>query len=97
MNASVRAMGRLFGSILVGAGLWSGSAFAQSCAPDQTAHSYSFTGSSQTLTVPAGVRSATVYLGGAQGNSGKGGVGTTVGSIAANGGAGGWVGASLAS
>lgn len=62
-----RSLTRLMGALAL---CWSSEAIAQSCAPGETAQSYAFTGAQQTVTVPAGVSSATVYLSGAQGASG---------------------------
>ncbi|EJN02496.1 putative Ig domain-containing protein [Phyllobacterium sp. YR531] len=68
---------------------WSPSAFAQTCAPNETSRSFSFTGGSQSTVVPSGVSSITVHLIGAQGGDGKSGAGTIGGSPLSPGGAGG--------
>jgi len=74
MSAFERAIGRVVGAALVVSGLgWSTFALAQSCAPNETARTFSFTGASDSATVPAGFYSATVYLDGAQGGDGKSG------------------------
>lgn len=68
---------------------WSASAFAQTCAPNETSVSFNFTGDSQSTVVPSGVSSLTIHLFGAQGGAGKGGAGSIGGSPFSPGGAGG--------
>ncbi len=74
--------------LLPGLGL-AGAAQAQSCAVGETPAAFGFTGGEQTLTVPAGVQSLTVYLSGAQGGAGRSGAGTIGGSPNSPGGTGG--------
>ena len=74
--------------LLPGLGL-AGAAQAQSCAVGETPAAFGFTGGEQTVTVPAGVYSATVYLSGAQGGAGRSGAGTIGGSPNSPGGTGG--------
>lgn len=74
---------------LLGIGLLSSQAFAQSCAIGETPVAFGFTGGEQTITVPAGVNSLTVYLSGAQGGAGRSGAGTIGGSPNSPGGTGG--------
>jgi uncharacterized protein YhjY with autotransporter beta-barrel domain len=74
---------------LLGIGLVSPQALAQSCAIGETPVAFGFTGGEQTLTVPAGVNSLTVYLSGAQGGAGRSGAGTIGGSPNSPGGTGG--------
>ena len=62
---------------------------AQTCSAGQTPAAFGFTGGEQTLTVPAGVGSMTVYLSGAQGGAGRSGAGTIGGSPNSPGGTGG--------
>ncbi|GAB3348835.1 hypothetical protein GCM10027430_10210 [Lysobacter tyrosinilyticus] len=62
---------------------------AQSCAVGETPAAFGFTGGEQTMTVPAGVNSLTVYLSGAQGGAGRSGAGTIGGSPNSPGGTGG--------
>src|SRR5688500_14705963 len=69
-----------------------GSAYAQSCAVGETPVSFGFSGGDQTMLVPAGVHSATVYLSGAQGGAGRSGAGTIGGSANSPGGVGGLAG-----
>ncbi|RYZ73913.1 MAG: autotransporter outer membrane beta-barrel domain-containing protein [Lysobacteraceae bacterium] len=64
-------------------------AMAQSCAVGETPAAFGFTGGGQSITVPAGVYSATVYLSGAQGGAGRSGAGTIGGSPNSPGGTGG--------
>jgi len=66
-----------------------GQAQAQSCAIGETPAAFGFTGGEQTVTVPAGVNSLTVYLSGAQGGAGRSGAGTIGGSPNSPGGTGG--------
>ncbi|HJR75023.1 MAG TPA: hypothetical protein VJ806_15460, partial [Luteimonas sp.] len=68
---------------------WIGPAQAQSCAVGETPAAFNFTGGDQTVTVPAGTFTATVYLSGAQGGSGRSGAGTIGGSPNSPGGVGG--------
>lgn len=74
--------------LLPGLGL-AGAAQAQSCGVGETPAAFGFTGGEQTITVPAGVTSAMVYLSGAQGGAGRSGAGTDLGSPNSPGGAGG--------
>jgi uncharacterized protein YhjY with autotransporter beta-barrel domain len=74
---------------LLGIGLVSPQALAQSCAIGETPAAFGFTGGEQTTTVPAGVNSITVYLSGAQGGAGRSGAGTIGGSPNSPGGTGG--------
>ncbi len=62
---------------------------AQSCAIGETSAAFGFTGGEQTITVPLGVNSVTVYLSGAQGGAGRSGAGTIGGSPNSPGGTGG--------
>ncbi|GAB2491139.1 hypothetical protein GCM10027082_47810 [Comamonas humi] len=55
----------------------------------ETPAAFGFTGGEQTVTVPAGVHSLTVYLSGAQGGAGRSGAGTIGGSPNSPGGTGG--------
>ncbi|KRA73095.1 hypothetical protein ASD78_16040 [Lysobacter sp. Root667] len=66
-----------------------GTAHAQSCAVGETPAAFGYTGGEQTVTVPAGVHSLTVYLSGAQGGAGRSGAGTIGGSPNSPGGGGG--------
>ncbi|KRD74601.1 hypothetical protein ASE43_15320 [Lysobacter sp. Root983] len=66
-----------------------GPAQAQSCAVGETPAAFGFTGGEQTLAVPAGVHSLTVYLSGAQGGAGRSGAGSIGGSPNSPGGTGG--------
>lgn len=54
-------------------------AHAQSCSAGETPAAFAFTGSQQSLAVPAGVRSARVFLSGAQGGDGVSGQGNSGG------------------
>jgi len=74
--------------LLPGLGL-AGAAQAQSCAVGETPVAFGFTGGEQTVAVPAGVQSLTVYLSGAQGGAGRSGAGTIGGSPNSPGGIGG--------
>lgn len=62
---------------------------AQSCGIGETPVAFGFTGGEQTVVVPAGVQSATVYLSGGQGGAGRSGAGTIGGSPNSPGGTGG--------
>ncbi|MGJ7904753.1 hypothetical protein ACSAMQ_20160, partial [Lysobacter sp. 1R34A] len=78
------------GGLLLLAGLgMTGTAQAQSCGVGETPAAFGFTGGEQTITVPAGVHSLTVYLSGAQGGAGRSGAGTIGGSPNSPGGTGG--------
>lgn len=68
---------------------WVNPVAAQSCNPGEASHGFNYTGADQTLVVPAGVVSATVYLTGAQGAAGRSGAGTIGGSPNSPGGSGG--------
>ncbi len=84
--------GNVCASLLFALAGAAGVAHAQSCSVGETSAPFAFTGGEQTVTVPAGVQSATVYLSGAQGGNGLSGAGGTGGA----GGLGGRVQGSLA-
>ena len=86
---STRALRRGLATLLLPALLFAGSAHAQSCAVGETPVAMGFSGVPQSVTVPAGVTSATVYLSGAQGGAGRSGAGTIGGSPNSPGGTGG--------
>ncbi|MBN9216440.1 MAG: hypothetical protein J0I79_00655, partial [Mesorhizobium sp.] len=68
------ATARVLAAALFAATLgWVSPSLAQSCGAGETAQSFSFTGGDQSIAVPQRVHSATVYLKGAQGGSGKNG------------------------
>ena len=74
------ARARFLAAAMAAALAWPAAAWAApSCQPGETSHAYSFTGSTQTLNVPANVHAITVYLSGAQGGNGIGGNGNTAG------------------
>jgi uncharacterized protein YhjY with autotransporter beta-barrel domain len=83
------AHGRWICALLLPGLLLAGGARAQSCGVGETPAAFTFTGGEQTLVVPAGVTSATVYLSGAQGGNGRSGAGTIGGSPNSPGGTGG--------
>ncbi|MFL6586734.1 MAG: autotransporter domain-containing protein [Luteimonas sp.] len=89
-SGEARAIKFLAVAMLTTASLWSSQALAQSCAAGETPVVLGFTGGEQTLTVPAGVQSATVYLSGAQGGAGRSGAGSIGGSPNSPGGSGGF-------
>ena len=74
------ARARFLAAAMASALAWPAAAWAApTCQPGETSHAYSFTGSTQTLNVPANVHAITVYLSGAQGGNGIGGNGNTAG------------------
>lgn len=87
-NAS-GALKRAARVLVLCSGLLASHAWAQSCAVGETPAAFAFSGGTQTLVVPAGVSSATVYLSGAQGGAGRSGAGSIGGSPNSPGGSGG--------
>ncbi|MGO1003140.1 autotransporter domain-containing protein [Lysobacter sp. CA196] len=78
---AARAAKTRWGGLLLLAGLgMTGTAQAQSCGIGETPAAFGFTGGEQTVAVPAGVHSLTVYLSGAQGGAGRSGAGDDAGS-----------------
>ncbi|WP_137934526.1 autotransporter outer membrane beta-barrel domain-containing protein [Mesorhizobium comanense] len=71
---AARATARRLGAVVLAVTLgWASPSLAQSCGAGETAESFSFTGSDQTIAVPPRVHSATIHLRGAQGGNGKNG------------------------